>query len=421
MQSRPIDRTWRFRLFFPLAASVVCLAACGGSGNGVITTTLPGQRIYVTSADAQGRPVPGAVYQLAINADGSLTPLAEPSLPTGVTPKAMIYDQPGGYLYVANLGDATISQYAVTSAGLTPMSAPTVAIPTPFADADEYWLSEAAFTNSLYVVANSASGAASSVAEFSIGSDGALTPLTPAYVELSAAASGPLAFAPDGGRSAYLAGAVGTQSGQVAQFSVGPDGALSALTPATIRVAGTPTAVAIYPVISFSSGQASQTAYVLSRCVDSACDGEIALYSIGADGTLSATGASILTGGNVTPLALVTHADEGPGAFSTYVLANLMGVDTNAGAIYQYASDATGNLNPYTPASLAVSSGAVAEGVYGNELFALSANQVGFPIGPPGGHVDHYFIGPGGLLTAAGTTPVPGNPTALVVPALTAP
>lgn len=384
------------------------------------TTIQPGERLYVTSADAQGRPVPGAVYQFAINADSSLAPLAsEPSLPTGVTPTAVISDQvgPPGHVYVANLGDATISQYAVDSAGaLTPMSVPTVAIPAPFTDADGYWLSQDGSTGSLYVVANSAGGAASSVAEFSIGSDGALTPLTPAYVQLSASASGPLAFAPSGERYAYQAGAVGTQGGQVAQFSVGPDGTLSALTPATIPVAGSPTAVAIYPVIS-----SVQTVYVLSRCVDMACDGEIAQFTIGADGTLAATGASILIGGHVIPLALITHIDAGPGAFSAYLLANLMGVDTNAGSIYQYSIDATGNLNPYTPASLAVSSGAVAEGACGLELFALSANQVGSPIGPAGGHVDHYYIGASGQLTAAGTTPVPGKPTAMLVPALVAP
>lgn len=404
-----------FRLPVLLAASAAGLTACGGSGNARQPSN-PSDHVYVTSADAQGRPVPGAVYQFAINADGSLTPLAEPSVPTGVTPKAMISD-PLGYVYVANLGDATISQYYVDSAGsLTPMSVPTVAIPAPFTDADGYWLSEDGSTGSIYVVTNSAGSAASSVAEFSIGNDGALTPLTPAYVELSAAAAGPLVFAPSGSRYAYLAGAVGTQSGQVAQFSVGPDGALSALTPATIPVAGTPTTVAIYPVIS-----SVQTAYVLSRCVDLACDGEIVQVTIGADGTLSATGGSILIGGHEIPLALVTHSDEGPGVFSAYVLANLMGVDTNAGSICQYAIDASGGLNPYTPASLAVSSGAVAEGVHGNELFVLSANQVGSPIGPPGGQVDHYQIGPGGLLTAGGTTPVPGNPTALYVPPLTGP
>jgi hypothetical protein len=173
---------------------------------------------------------------------------------------------------------------------------------------------------------------------------------------------------------------------------------------------GTPTAVAIALV-------PNDTAYALSRCVDLACDGEIAHFSIGADGTLAATGASTLTGGHVIPLALLTPG-SGPSPNSGYLLANLMGVDTNAGFIYQYAIDVTtGSLHAYAPASLAISSGAVAEGMSGLSLYALSANQVGSIPGSPGGHVDHYFVGPDGLLTAAGTTPVPGEPTALFVPA----
>lgn len=395
------------RVAVVLAATTAGLVACGGSGGGNTISTQPSGYAYVTSADSEGRQVSGAVYQFAINTDGSLTPLAEPSVPTGVTPLAVILDQTAHYVYVANLGDRAISQYAAGRDGvLTPMSVASVAIPAPFTNVGGYWLSQNPSTGTLYVVANAAGAAASSVAEFSIGTNGMLTALAPAYVEVPAAASGPLAFG-RAGHYAYLAGTVGTQSGQVAQFSVGPDGSLSALTPASVPVAATPTAVAISP---------SQTAYVLSRCVDQACDGEIALFSIGADGALSATGASILTGGHVIPLALVTEG-PGPSPYTAYLLANFMGVDTNAGSVYQYAIDATGGLIPDTPSSVAVTSGAVAEGAFGPDVYALSSNQVGSANGSPGGQVDHYYIGSDGVLTAAGRTPVPGLPTALAVPA----
>jgi hypothetical protein len=107
---------------------------------------------------------------------------------------------------------------------------------------------------------------------------------------------------------------------------------------------------------------------------------------------------------------------DGSGS-GAYLLANAMGVDTNAGAVYQYAVDSTGALIADMPASLPVASGAVAESSYGNNLYALSANAIGFVSGQlPGGHIDHYVIGSGGLLTAMSTTTVTGSlPTSMTV------
>lgn len=69
-----------------------------------------------------------------------------------------------------------------------------------------------------------------------------------------------------------------------------------------------------------------------------------------------------------------------------------------------------GALVPDTPASLRVTSGAVTETVFGPNLYALSANAIGFASGSPtGGHIDHYSIGNGGLRTAVSTTPVTGG------------
>jgi hypothetical protein len=47
----------------------------------------------------------------------------------------------------------------------------------------------------------------------------------------------------------------------------------------------------------------------------------------------------------------------------------------------------------------------------------LSANAVGFASGlPPGGHIDHYAIGSGGLLTAVATTTVAASlPTSMTL------
>jgi hypothetical protein len=152
---------------------------------------------------------------------------------------------------------------------------------------------------------------------------------------------------------------------------------------------------------------------VISTCFNTACDGQIERYTIGANGTLTPTGVTTLTSAHVNPIEMVT---DGPGS-NAYLLANAMGVDTNAGAVYQYAIDSTGALVADTPASLRVASGAVAESIFGSNLYALSANAVGFVSGSPqGGHIDHYVIGSNGLLTAVSATTVAGSfPTSMTL------
>jgi hypothetical protein len=149
----------------------------------------------------------------------------------------------------------------------------------------------------------------------------------------------------------------------------------------------------------------------MSTCIDTACDGQIETYTIGANGTLTPTGVATLTDAHVNPVEMLT---VGSGA---YLLANAMGVDTNAGAVYQYAVDSTGALSADVPPSLSVASGSVAENIYGSNLYALSANAIGFASGQlPGGHIDHYVIGNGGLLSAVSTTSIAGGlPTSMTL------
>ena len=149
----------------------------------------------------------------------------------------------------------------------------------------------------------------------------------------------------------------------------------------------------------------------MSACTDTACDGQIEAYAIGANGTWTPTGAVTLSGAHVNPVEMVT--DES----GAYLLANAMGVDTNAGTVYQYAVGGTGALTADMPASVPVASGAVAESAYGTNLYALSANAVGSASGQPsGGHIDQYVIGPDGLLTAASTATVAGSlPTSMTL------
>jgi 6-phosphogluconolactonase (cycloisomerase 2 family) len=382
------------------------VAACGGAGSGATGGGgQPAVYAYVASADVNNRAVAGAVYQYSIASDGSIAPLSIASVPTGVTPTAVVSDPSGRYVYVVNSGNATISQYSVgTDGSLVALSPAVVRIAGPFQFAG-FSLSIDPGGQFLYVVGSPRDPPGpptASIAQYSIQSDGTLVSLAQAYLTLSVSASGSLAIDP-GGRRAYLPGATNAPGGLVSQFSINPDGTLSPLMPATVAAAQGTVAVTIAP--------SGQTAYVMSTCIDTACDGQIEPYTIGANGTLTPTGVVTLTGAHVNPVEMVT---DGSGA---YLLANAMGVDTNAGAVYQYAVESTGALAADTPASLSVASGSVAESTYRTSLYALSANAIGFASGqPPGGHIDHYVIGTGGLLTAVSTTTVAGSlPTSMTL------
>jgi 6-phosphogluconolactonase (cycloisomerase 2 family) len=399
----------RSRAVLGMAVAIVLssVAACGGAGSGVTSgNRTPAVYLYVSSADVDNRAVPGAVYQYSIGSDGSVAPLSIASVPAGVTPRAVVSDPSGRHIYVANDGDATISQYAVGADGvLEPLSPAVIHIAGPYLFAS-YTLSIHPSGQFLYAVGSprDPAGPSSSIAQYAIQSDGTLASLAQAYVNLSDFASGPLAIDPDG-RYAYLPGSVSAPGGLLSQFSINGDGTLTSLTPAAVAATQGAATVTI--------GPSGQTAYVISACIDTACDGQIEPYTIGANGTLTPSGPVTVTGTHVIPVDMVT---DGSGS-NVYLLTNAMGVDTNAGMVYQYAIDSAGGLVADTPASLPVASGAIAESTNGSNLYVLSANAVGFASGlPPGGHIDHYAIGSGGLLTAVATTTVAASlPTSMTL------
>ena len=325
----------------------------------------------------------------------------------------MIADPTGRYVYIVNEGDATISQYSVGSGGvLSALSPATVNVGAPFPSVVGYFLSVNPVSHCLYVVMTPRDPAiplTTSIAQYAIGNDGTLSPLSPGVVDVSTMAGGALAVDPSGAY-AYLAGQPGVgeavvPSGEVLQFSVAANGALTLITSPPLPVSPHPVGVTISPSGRF--------AYVLSTCIDDACDGQVAEYTLGGNGVLTATGTPLLTAPHVVPISLLTDTAES----GAYLLTNLMGVDTNAGAVYQFAINSTGVLVPDSPASLNVSSGSLTQGILGPNLYALSSNVVGFASGAPtGGHIDHYSIGAGGLLTTVDTTPVTaGYPLAMAV------
>lgn len=396
-----------------LAIALMCLTACGNGGDATLRGQ-PAGYAYVASVAAPDESMSGAVLQYAIGTDGSLTSSNTGSVPAGPSPVAIVSDPAGHYVYVANQGDGTISQYAIRAGGgLAALSPATVSVTgaPPFAG---YALSMSPTGHALYAVIDlhdpPSLVANALIAQFAVGNDGTLSPLAPALLTVGGAVGiGPLIVDPSG-TYAYLAGTAvmsdaQTVGGTVWQFSVGGDGRLTPMPSQTVGAARYAVGLALSP--------GGRTAYILSACTDNTCDGEIAEYTVGTNGMLTPTGATIATGSRVMPMSLVPDTS----GTSAYLLTNLMGVDTNAGAVYQYSIDSTGALLAATPPSLDLSSGAVAQVVFGPNLYALSSNEVGFASGAPtGGHIDNYNIGTKGLLSTAGTASVSsGHPTAMTV------
>jgi DNA-binding beta-propeller fold protein YncE len=365
-----------------VVVEVVALAGCGGSGSDGLSAPPPPSGslagyAYVASADAQGLQVPGAVYQFTIGADGSLSPLASASVPTGVTPTAMVSDPSGQHVYVLNLADATISQYAVTAGGgLAPLSVPSISIKGSFTQASGYFASVDPTGRFLYVVANPPPVVDAIVqyeafiAQYFIGGDGSLRPLTPSYVLVPSTMPGALAI-DAGGQHAYLAG-----GSAVYPFALQADGTLSIMTPVT----ATPTATGV------ALAPGGQFAYVLSRCIDTLCEGQLALYTVDTGGQLAPTGVTTLLGSHILPLELEFEADGKAG----YLLTDFMGVDTNTGSLTRNLVETNGMLvGDALVMAVPLGGSPVTEILHGGDVYALISSAMPGR-SSTGGQVLHY-------------------------------
>jgi DNA-binding beta-propeller fold protein YncE len=380
------------------------LTACGGAGTGSLVTSPEGNGstgfLYVASSATDSGP--GAVLQYSIGPDGSLTPQSSPSVPTGSDPMGLAADPSGRYVYVANAGDQTITQYAVgAEGGLTELSQAAVSLPPRISQGGDFSVSIDPSGHYLYVVvspfAETFVPSPPFIAQYSIGSTGLLTPLAPASVNLPTVAAGALAI-DSIGRHAYLGGGV---SGVVLQFSIGSDGTLTALALAGVA-ADEPVGVVLPP--------RSEMAYVLGRCVDTACDGEVSQYLIDSDASLNPRLSTTLAGSHIIPVDMVVKASGS----SAYLLTNFMGVDTNSGKLYPYAIDTSGALVPQ--GELDTGSAAVAEALNGSNLYVLTSDALASPPNGSGGHLAHLTLGSGGMPSEVDGTAIVGrNPTAMAL------
>jgi DNA-binding beta-propeller fold protein YncE len=373
---------------------------CGcGAGSGTVgpppAVDPPVGFAYVTVA-ATGAGGVGSVYEYSVLEDGSISPLPQVSVSAGVEPAAIALDQAGRHLYVVNVGDGTISQYIIAADNsLIPMNPATVINPgmktlgaMPSAVALD-------FSGSFLYVANSGDA---TLSQFSIGSGGQLTPLTPATVPAGTDPVSIAAIAGPSGGHVYVANSsvsMPTATGSVSQFSIGADGTLTPLNPATVSAGARPVAIAIDQAIAPFG-----TAFVLSDCDGSTCTGSITPFAVGAGGELTAGGVVATTGEHYNAVDMVTDQSGG----NAYVLTNFMGVDTDNGALWQFGVGNTGALSMTNQPALNIGTTALAQALFENRLCVLTSNDgIGGNAGS-GGSINCYTLGAGGSPTLEAST-----------------
>ena len=166
------------------------------------------------------------VVEYTVGADGTLTVVGTPPTST-IEPGGIAIDPTGRAVYVTDASTTTVLQYAIdaTNGHLTPMSVPSVP-----SGAGPQIVAAAPSARSAYAV----DGSACTRSQYAVGSDGSLSPLSPATVgagNCTAMDSVVFVAVDPSSRFVYVPDN-GTSSSSVLQYGIGTGGALAPLTPA---------------------------------------------------------------------------------------------------------------------------------------------------------------------------------------------
>ncbi len=235
---------------------------------GAPTVLAPGPTPNAVSIDPSGRFAYASIYgngvvaQFSIGASGALTPITgAPTVAAGFAPAFVKTDPSGRFAYVVNGGGNDISQYAIGSdGGLLPNALVSVTAsgngPSSMAFSSGVNAS-AAIARYAYAVNGNVSSAAGSVSQYTVSANGTLvangSPVSVGFFPQHVAVD-------PAGRYAYVA----NFGGGVSQFTIGSGGALAPMSPATATAQTSPYAVTIHPngryayVANYSSGTVSQ-------------------------------------------------------------------------------------------------------------------------------------------------------------------
>jgi 6-phosphogluconolactonase (cycloisomerase 2 family) len=332
----------------------------------------------------------GTVSQYSISAGGALTALNPTTVAAGASPFSVSVEPTGQYVYVANYNAATVSQYTIGTGGvLAPVgtgSVPTGSHPNGVTIDP---------SNKYAYVVNFGSN---TVSQYTIDTTGALAPLsTPTVATGSFPAS--IVLSPNNKYayvSNYACSGIGCTAaqGSVSQYTVGADGSLTPMTPATVNTGSAtsqPNSLIVDPTSAF-------------LYVANAGDSTVSLFTIGASGALTPTGTPIATG--TFPFFVTVD----PSGTHVYVANTGSAAGyTAAGSISQYSITAgTGVLVPIGTGSVPAGLGTSSVTVDPTGAYAYATNR-------GESSLSQYTIGAGGALTPMATPTVAAglNPTSI--------
>ncbi len=283
------------------------------------------------------------ISQYKIGPDGALSPMTPATVVTGLYPSSVTVGPSGKYAYVANYGDSTFSQYKIGTGGLLSAMTPSIVASGQYP--------RSITIDPLGKFAYAAHYFDNTVSQYLISpTTGALSAMTPSTV---AAGSGPssVTVGPSG-KYAYVAN---LKDSTISQYSIdATTGALSPITPSTVAVEGGLQSVVVDPSGKF--------AYV----------GGISLYMIGPDGALTPNSpATIITQPLVFSLA-ISYGTAPAVAVAKYAYVTNYGDNT----VSQYTISATtGELSPMIPATVAAGAGSISIAVDALSKYAYVANS----------------------------------------------
>jgi DNA-binding beta-propeller fold protein YncE len=285
-----------------------------------VAVTPDGKNVYVTAYPFA--PTSGTLLHYAAAPDGTLTLKSAADLPPRALPGELAVSPDGRSLYAADAaGPSSIIQYSVGADGaLSFKSPPTV----PSDGAGRMAISPDG--RNLYEIGPGM------VSQYSIGAAGSLSPKSPPTVPTSERPSG-VAVSPDS-RSVYVAeNEEFAVSGLVSQYTVRADGTLSPKSLPTVPAPGSPFAVVVSPN--------GESVYVTNEAPPSPA-GTVLQYAVGGGGALTPMSpAAVAAGGG--PLGIAVHPD----GKSVYV------ADAKDGSVSQYTVGADGGLSAKSPAAVA--------------------------------------------------------------------
>lgn len=222
-------------------------------------------------------------------------------------------------------------------------------------------------------VANQYTNGTGGISQYTIGANGALTAMTPAAVDCG---NIPIFVTlHPSGKYLYVSNEEDSPAGSISQFTVGADGTLTAMSPAKVVTGGVyPAAMKITPNGNFLYVENGQST-------------SISQFGIGATGAL-------------TPLspALATYDGYGAGVAIDPTGKYLYVSCADRNLVDQFSIGANGQLTPLSPASVSVSGG--------NNLNAITVDPSGkylYVVAYDTGLVYQYTIGAGGGLAPMGS------------------